>query len=42
MDLKCTLIGYEVIRDRSSHLAVLRPFSEIEGRETDHRPPLHR
>ena len=36
MDLECTLIGYEVIRDHSDHLAVLRPFSEIAGQMAMH------
>lgn len=36
LDLECTLIGYEVVRDRSGHLAILRPFSEIAGQMSIH------
>lgn len=36
MDLKATLIGYEVIRDRNGDLPVLVPFSEMAGHMSVH------
>lgn len=36
MDLKATLIGYEIIRDRRGDLPVLVPFSEMAGQMAVH------